>query len=165
MSPFLQKFFQAFRARQQEPHSWSEVVVQSLDYVGLFATPWTAECQAFLPFTVSRSVLKLMSTEGQTLNLCKDKGGLNTEPGLRSPVFQVDSLPAEPPGKPKNTGMGRLSLLQGIFLIQELHWGLLHCRRILHQLSYKGSPKFSFTHYRFCALLIRPVFKIKIPWP
>ena len=74
MSPFLQKFFQAFRARQQEPHSWSEVVVQSLDYVGLFATPWTAECQAFLPFTVSRSVLKLMSTEGQTLNLCKDKG-------------------------------------------------------------------------------------------
>ena len=33
--------------------------------------------------------------------------------------MQVDSLPAEPLGKPKNTGVGSLSLLQGIFLTQE----------------------------------------------
>ena len=34
------------------------------------------------------------------------------DPGieLRSPTLQVDSLPAEPPGKPKNTGVGSLSL-------------------------------------------------------
>ena len=32
-----------------------------------------------------------------------------------SPVLQVDSLPSEPPGKPLNTGMGSLSLLQGNF--------------------------------------------------
>ena len=38
----------------------------------------------------------------------------------------------EPPGKPKNTGVGSLSLLQGIFLTQKLNRGLLHCRRILH---------------------------------
>ena len=50
------------------------------------------------------------------------------------------SLPAEPPGKPKNTGVGRLSLLQRIFLTQELNWGFLHCRLILYQLSYQGSP-------------------------
>ena len=31
-----------------------------------------------------------------------------TEP--RSPTLQVDSLPAEPQGKPKNTGVGSLSL-------------------------------------------------------
>ena len=31
----------------------------------------------------------------------------------RSPTLQVDSLPSEPPGKPKNTGVGSLSLLQG----------------------------------------------------
>ena len=39
-------------------------------------------------------------------------------PGIepRSPVLQADSLPAEPPGKPQNTGVGSLSLLQGIFL-------------------------------------------------
>ena len=34
----------------------------------------------------------------------------------------------------------RLSLLQGIFLTQEVNWGLLHCRQILYQLSYQGSP-------------------------
>ena len=31
-------------------------------------------------------------------------------------------------------------LLQGIFLTQESNQGLLHCRRILYQLSYQGSP-------------------------
>ena len=40
----------------------------------------------------------------------------------------------------QNTGVGSLSLLQGIFLTQESNWGLLHCRRILYQLSYQGSP-------------------------
>ena len=55
----------------------------------------------------------------------------------RSPPWQVDSLPAEQPGKPKNTGVGILSLLQGIFLSQELTQGLLHCRRILYQLSHQ----------------------------
>ena len=60
------------------------------------------------------------------------------EPG--SPMLQEDSLPSEPPGKPKNTGVGSLSLLQGIFPTQELNWGLLHCRWILYQLSHEGSP-------------------------
>ena len=57
---------------------------------------------------------------------------------LRSSTLQVDSLPAEPQGKPKNTGMGSLSLLQGIFPTQESNQGLLHCRWILYQLSYQG---------------------------
>ena len=62
-------------------------------------------------------------------------------PGIepRSPTLQEDSLPAEPQGKPKNTGVGSLSLLQGIFLTQESNQGLLHYR-ILYQLSYEGSP-------------------------
>ena len=49
-------------------------------------------------------------------------------PGIkpRSPALQADSLPSEPPGKPKNTGVGSLSLLQGIFLTQELNWGLMY---------------------------------------
>ena len=58
----------------------------------------------------------------------------------RSPALQVDSLPSEPPGKPKNTGVGSLSLLQGIFPKQELNQGLLHFRKILYQLSHQGSP-------------------------
>ena len=48
----------------------------------------------------------------------------NPEIEPRSPALQTDSLPAEPQGKPKNTGVGSLSLLQGIFLNQELHWGV-----------------------------------------
>ena len=40
----------------------------------------------------------------------------------------------------QNTGVGRLTLLQWIFSTKELNWGLLHCRRIFYQLSYKGSP-------------------------
>ena len=62
-------------------------------------------------------------------------------PGIepRSPALQVDSLPAEPPGKPKKTGVGSLSLLQGIFLTQVLNQVLLNYRWILYQLSYQGS--------------------------
>ena len=63
---------------------------------------------------------------------------LGIEP--RSPALRADSLPAEPPGKPKNTGVGSLSLLQGIFPTQESNQGLLHCKWILYQLSYQGSP-------------------------
>src|SRR5574340_306994 len=58
----------------------------------------------------------------------------------RSPALWADSLPAEPQGKPKNTGVGSLSFLQRIFPTQELNQSLLHCRWILYQLSYQGSP-------------------------
>ena len=37
--------------------------VQLLSHVWLFATPWTAACQASLSFTFSLSLVKLMSTE------------------------------------------------------------------------------------------------------
>ena len=39
------------------------VAVQSLTQVQLFMTPWTAAHQAFLSFTISQSLLKLMSIE------------------------------------------------------------------------------------------------------
>ena len=58
----------------------------------------------------------------------------------RSPTLQADSLPAEPEGKPQNTGVGSLSLLQWIFPTQESNQVLLRCRWILYQLSYEGSP-------------------------
>ena len=57
-----------------------------------------------------------------------------------SPTLQADSSPAEPQGKPKNTEVGNLSLLWGIFPTQDLNQSLLHCRKILYQLSYQGSP-------------------------
>ena len=47
--------------------------------------------------------------------------------------------PWNSPGQ--NTGVGSLSLLQGIFPTQGLSPGLLHGRRILYQLSHQGSPR------------------------
>ena len=46
--------------------------------------------------------------------------------------------PCSSPGQ--NTGVGSLSLLQGIFPTQRSNPGLSHCRQILYQLSHKGSP-------------------------
>ena len=47
-------------------------------------------------------------------------------------------IPWNSPGR--NIGVGCLSLFQGIFPTQGSNPGLLHCRRILHQLRHKGSP-------------------------
>jgi len=47
--------------------------------------------------------------------------------------------PCNSPGQ--NTGVGSLSLLQGIFPTQGLKSSLPHCRQILYQLSHLGSPR------------------------
>ena len=58
--------------------------------------------------------------------------GESSQPKDQNQVFCIAySLPAELPRKPKNTGVGNLSLLQWIFPTQEPNCGLLHCRRIL----------------------------------
>ena len=41
----------------------------------------------------------------------------------------------------QNTGVGSLSLLQGIFLTQESNQHLLHCRWVLYQRNYQGNLK------------------------
>ena len=71
---------------------------------------------------------------------CPPPGDL-PNPGIkpRLSALQVDSLPSEPPTKPKNTPVGSVSLLWGIFPTQESNWCLLHCRQILYQLSYQES--------------------------
>ena len=76
-----------------------------------------------------------LSTPGDPLNL-----GIKP----RSPTLQADSLPAEPQGKPKNTSVGSLSILQQIFLTQESNWGLLDCRKILYQLSWLSTRQLDF---------------------
>ena len=67
------------------------------------------------------------------------KGSSQPRIAPRSPALQADSLPSEPPGAPKNTGVGSLPLLQGIVETQESNRGLLHFRQILYQLTYQGS--------------------------
>ena len=102
---------------ESESHS---VVSNSLQTRGLY-TPWNSPAQNTVVGSLSLSLGDLPN------------------PGIkpRSPTLQVDSLPAEPQRKPKNTGVGSLSLLQQIFPTQELNWGLLPCGQIP---SYQGSP-------------------------
>ena len=97
----------------------------SLSHVQLFATPWAIQSMGFsrpeywsgIAFFCSRGIFL---TQG-------------SNPGLTA--LQVDSLPAEPHGKPKNNGVGSLSLLQQIFPTKESNWGLLHCRWIFYLMS------------------------------
>ena len=105
-----------------------------ISHVQLFATPWTVAHQAPLSTEFSRP-------EYWSGLPCPPPGDL-PNPGIksRSPASLVDSLPSEPPRKPKNTGMGSLTLLKGIFPIQESNQPFLHCRQILYRLRYKGSP-------------------------
>ena len=55
-----------------------------------------------------------------------------SNPGLLHCRWILDQLSHQ--GSP--SGVGSLSLLQGVFLTQESNLGLLHCRQILYQLSY-----------------------------
>ena len=122
-------------------------------------TPWGIARQAPLSMGFSRQ-------EYWSGLPCPPPGDL-PNPGIepRSPALWAASFPAEPPGKPKNTGVGSLSLLQGIFLTQGLNPGLLHCRRILYHLSYPGSPASDPTAYQTTCLQQRHTPKSVHPNP
>ena len=57
--------------------------------------------------------------------------------------LQVDSLPPEPPGNPKNAEVGSLSLCQGSFPTQESNRGLPNCRWIFLPAELPGKPLIS----------------------
>ena len=59
----------------------------------------------------------------------------SSQPRDRTQVstLQADYFPAEPQGKPKNTEVSSLSLLQRILPTQESNKGLLHCKQILYR--------------------------------
>ena len=65
------------------------------------------------------------------------RGSSQPKDQTQVPCIAGRFLPAESRGKPKNTGMGSLSLLQQIFPTQQSNRGLMHCRQILYQLSYQ----------------------------
>ena len=80
----------------------------------------------FFDHMVNRIILKFPENESETCSVMSDSLWPHR---LYSPWNS--------PGQ--NTGVGGLSLLQGIFPTQESNQGLLHCWRILYQLSYQGS--------------------------
>ena len=123
VSHIANRFFTIWATR--EVWKW-----KSFSRVQLFVTPWTIQSMIF-------SRPEYWSGEPFP------SPGYLPDPGIepRSLVLQVDSLPAEPPGKPKNTRVGSLSFLQQIFPTQGSNQGLFHCRRILHQQRHQGSPR------------------------
>ena len=88
----------------------------------LFATLWTVAHNSQAPWCMGFSRQQYWS--GLLCPLPVDLPNPGTKP--RSPALQVDSLPSEPLGKPKNIGVGSLSFLQGNFLTQKSNHGLLH---------------------------------------
>ena len=102
------------------------VVSDSLQPQGLY-NPWNSPGK--------NTGVGSLSTPGDHLNL-----GIKS----RSPTLQVDSVPAEPQVKPKNTSVGSLSLFQQIFPTQESNWALLYCRKILYQLSWLSTRQLVF---------------------
>ena len=99
---------------------WGDIHVSSLDcdhfikykHVTVL-TPWTVAPRLLCPWGFSRQ-------EYWSGLPCSPPGNL-PNPGIesRSPALQADSLPWKPPWKPKNTRVGILSHLHGIFLTQE----------------------------------------------
>ena len=75
---------------------------KSVSHVPLFATPWTIQ-------SMNSSRPEYWSKEPFP------SPGDHPNPGIesRSPTLQADSLPAESLGKPKNSGVGSLSLSRG----------------------------------------------------
>ena len=102
---------------------------KSLSCVWLFETPWTIHSMKFSRPEYWEWVAFPFS-----------RGSSQARDQTQVSPLQADSLLAEPQRKPKNTGVGSLPLLQGIFPTQESNCGLLHCRQFLYQLSYEGSP-------------------------
>ena len=111
------------------------------------------------PMDLVHGILQARILDWIAFPFSRDLPNSGIEP--RSPTLEADSLPAEPQWKPKNTGVGSLSLLQQIFQTQESNWGLLHCRRILYQLSYQGSPYFD----KSCTLGGFPGRPVVKAWP
>ena len=115
--------------------------------------------QASLSIISSQNLLKLMSIESLMPSNCLILSS-PSPPAFSIRVFWVsesdsvvsDSLqphglysPWNSPGQ--NTGVGSLSLLQGIFPTQGSNLGLWHCRRVLYQLSHKETQKYWSGHY------------------
>ena len=64
-----------------------------------------------------RGILQVKHSSGQPFPSPGDLPKPGIEP--RSPTLRADSLPAEPQGRHKSTGVSSLSLLQGIFPTQD----------------------------------------------
>ena len=94
---------------------------QSFSHAQLFETPWTVAHQTPL----FMGIFQARMLEWIAMYSCRG----SSQPRDQTQVTLIEGrfFTSEPPGKPKNTGVGSLSLCQGIFLTQESNQGLLYC--------------------------------------
>ena len=94
-------------------------------------------CKFFFPFLKASALCcYLLGTA-----LCGVKRLESESHSVMSDSFRPHGLYNRWNSPGQNTGVGSLSLLQGIFPTHGSNPGLPHCRQILHQLSHKGSPR------------------------
>ena len=138
-SPFIKNFIQNFLDKSEVFHHFkvSFSLWTSLLMTAQFYPTLCSPLDCSFPGSYVHAILQARILEWVAIPFSRDLPNPGIKP--RSPILQADSLPAETPGKPKNTGVGSLSLFWGIFLTQGLNRGLLHCRPILYQLSYQRS--------------------------
>ena len=103
-------------------------LLQHLELTYLYLPNTDTDMESMLSKSVGQS---MPSSESVSPSVASDSEPMDCNPSR--PLCPWDS-----PGQ--NTGVGSLSLLQGIFPAQGSNPGLTHCRQILYQLSHKGSP-------------------------
>ena len=117
----------------REAESTWGVTLSRFSRVQLSATPWTVACQAPLSMGILQARIlewvAMPSSRGSSQP--RDRTQVSCFVGRFFTVWATREA----------TGVGSLSLFQGILPTQELNWGLSHCRQILHQLSYQRSPR------------------------
>jgi len=121
--------------------------------------PWTEE-----------SLVGFSPWDWKELDMTEQLSLTHSLPWSESHSVMSDSLcphglysPWNSPGQ--NTGVGRLSLLQGISPTQGLNPGLLQCRWILYQLSHEGSPRIlEWIVYSFSSISSWSRNQTKVSW-
>ena len=115
-----------FSRSSSQPRHWAWVSC----IAGRFFTIWATR-EAYVYYTPTKCILIMMILLIIKVKVKITQSCLTLQPhGLYSPWNSPD----------QKTRVGRLSLLQGIFPTQRSNPGLLHCRRILYQLSHKRKP-------------------------
>ena len=105
-----------------------------LSYVQLFGTPQTVAHQAPL----SMGILQARILEWVAISFSRGSSQPRDQSQVSCIAGGFFTFWATREAQEYLRG-GSLSLLQGIFLTQQLNQGFLHCRQILYQLSYQGS--------------------------
>ena len=102
-----------------------------------FRVFWSLVCKQKLADNLIRSFYKdfTLWKRSRLDNICESESRSVVSNSLRP---HGPYSPWNSPGQ--NTGVGSLSLLQGIFPTQGCNLVLLHCWQILYQLSHKGRP-------------------------